>query len=92
MQSRLVGVIIFAILVAVGASVVLYQVLVRRLGTGTSGPTTQVLVAARDIPVGRVVDAQDVELVRWGGPPPAGALRKAEDIVGRAAVAPSRGM
>ncbi len=89
MQSRFVGVIIFAILVAVGASLVLYQVLVRRLGTGTSGPVVQVLVAARDIPVGKVVDAQDVELVRWGGPPPAGALQKPEEIVGRAAVAPT---
>lgn len=89
MQSRLVGVIIFAILVAVGASVVLYQVLIRRLGTGPSGATAQVLVAARDIPVGAVVKEEDVELVRWGGPVPAGAIQKKEEILGRGAVVPS---
>jgi len=64
MQSRLVGVIVFALLVALGASFALYQVLVRRLGTGSSGPASQVLVAVRDIPVGAVVGQQDVELVR----------------------------
>ncbi len=89
MQSRLVGVIIFAVLVALGASVVLYQLLVRRLGTGPSGPTAQVLVATRDIPVGAVVRQEDVELVRWGGPLPAGAIQKPDEIVGRGAIVPT---
>ena len=89
MQSRLVGVIVFAVLVAFGASFALYQVLVRRLGTGSSGPASQVLVAVRDIPVGAVVGQQDVELVRWGGPLPPGAVQKPEEILGRAAVVPT---
>lgn len=89
MQSRLVGVVIFALLVALGASFVLYQVLIRRLGTGSSGPTATVLVAVRDLPVGSVVNPQDVEAVKWGGPLPQGAIQKPEDVVGRAAVVPT---
>lgn len=89
MQSRLVGVIVFALLVALGASVVLYQVLIRRLGTGPSGPSSSLLVAVRDLPVGSVVNPQDVETMKWGGPMPQGAIQKPEDVVGRAAVVPT---
>ncbi|MFZ5928827.1 MAG: Flp pilus assembly protein CpaB [Acidobacteriota bacterium] len=89
MQSRLAGVILFAVLVALGASVVLYQLLIRRLGSGPDGPSAQVLVATRDLAVGAVVGEQDVETVKWGGPVPPGAIQKKEDIVGRAAVVPT---
>lgn len=89
MQSRLAGVILFAVLVALGASVVLYQLLVRRMGTGPAGSSTQILVAARDLALGAVVSPEDLEAVRWGGPVPRGALQKPEDVVGRAAVVPT---
>lgn len=89
MQSRLIGVVIFAVLVALGASIVLYQVLIRRLGTGPGGPAVSVLVATRDLPVGSIVGPQDVEAVKWGGPLPAGAIQKPEEITGRAAIVPT---
>lgn len=89
MQNRLIGVIFFALVVALGASFALYQILVRRLGTGSSGPSSQVLVAVRDIPVGAVIGQQDVELARWGGPLPPGAIQKPDEILGRAAVVPT---
>lgn len=89
MQNRLLGVVIFAVLIALGASVVLYQLLLRRMGSGPGGPSAQVLVATRDLAVGAIVGEQDVETVKWGGPVPQGSIQKIEDIVGRAAVAPT---
>lgn len=89
MSSRLVGVIVFALLVALGASTVLYQVLIRRLGSGPGSTAFEVLVATRDLPVGKVVDAQDVETTRWGGALPPGAIQKPEEVIGRAVLAPT---
>jgi Flp pilus assembly protein CpaB len=54
-----------------------------------TGPTVPVLVAARDLPAGHTVRAQDVQVARW--PPalrPASARASPRDTVGRRLIAP----
>jgi pilus assembly protein CpaB len=86
MNKRLVGVIAFAVVVALGASIVVYQLLARRLGVAGPSKTTTVLVASRDLPIGYVAKLEDVEAVTWGGPPPPGSILKPEDVAGRGSI------
>ncbi len=86
MNRRLLGVIAFAVVVALGASIVVYQLLVRRLGADTAKQTTSMLVASRDLPIGYVVRAEDLESASWGGPMPPGAITNQDEVVGRGAI------
>jgi len=88
MNRRLIGVIAFAVVVALGASVVVYQLLVRRMGAA-SASTTTLLVAAQDLGIGYVVKPTDVETTGWGGALPPGAITVPDDIVGRGAIIPT---
>lgn len=86
MNKRFLGVVGFAVVVALAASFVVYQLLSRRLGMASSTGSTTLLVAARDLPIGYVTRAQDVESASWGGPLPPGAIVKPEDVEGRGSI------
>jgi pilus assembly protein CpaB len=75
MNKRFLGVLIFAFVVASVASLLLYQVLIKRApATSTAPATTRIVVAARDLPVGTLLKPDDVKLSPWTGPVPAGAI------------------
>jgi len=87
MNKRFVGVLTFAFLVAAGASLVLYQVLVHRPATAHAGPTlVRVVLATKDLEVGRVVKEEDVTVAEWPGAIPLGATTQIKDIVGRGVI------
>jgi pilus assembly protein CpaB len=87
MNQRFASVLIFAFVVAAGASLLLY----RLLGSGANAkplpPSQQVIVAAHKLDPGALIKEQDLSTGSWGGPLPAGALVKREDILGRGVVA-----
>jgi pilus assembly protein CpaB len=87
MNNRLLGVIVFALLVALGTSYGVYRLLSGKLATNTV-QTTRVLVASRDIPVGSVIQEADMRETDWGGVVPPNALLKKEDIVERGVIQP----
>jgi pilus assembly protein CpaB len=76
MNKRFVGVLIFAFVVASGASFMLYSLLVKRAQApqATAPATTQIVVATKDLDVGAVIKPDDVKLADWTGPLPAGAI------------------
>jgi pilus assembly protein CpaB len=87
MNRRFIGVLIFAFIVATGASVVIY----RSLNAGAppakaAAPATRVVLAARDLEVGTILKEGDVRLADWPGSPPAGAATQAQDVVGRGVI------
>jgi len=88
MNKRFVGVLIFAFLVASGASLLLYRVLVNRpqAAKSASVATTRIAVANRDLEVGSVIKEDDVKLTDWQGVVPAGATGKVQDLVGRGVI------
>lgn len=89
MNKRFVGVLIFAFVVASGASLMLYKVLMNRPQPAKAAEVTeQLVVAQRDIEVGTVLKDEDVKLIDWTGAVPNGAVRKVQDAVGRGIVTP----
>lgn len=86
MKKRLIGVLAFALAVSAGAAFVLYQLIASKITVGEAStkrpPTTKVLVAARDLELGALIQERDVISQEYLTVP-AGAILKKEDIVGR---------
>ena len=87
MNKRFLGVLTFAFLVAAGASLVLYRVLINRPVPTTTGPAlAQVAVATKDLEVGTVLKADDVKVADWPGAIPVGATTDISKILGRGVI------
>ena len=87
MSKRLISVLIFAFIVSAGASFLLYRLVSSRMSADAKQPTTQVMVAARSLPVGTLIGEMDIKLGAWSGPLPANAISKKEDEIGRGVIA-----
>jgi pilus assembly protein CpaB len=84
MNKRFVGVLTFAFLVAAGASLILYRVLINRPASAGAAPaTTRIVLAAKNLEVGIVLKEEDVQLADWPGAVPQGASTRTQDLVGR---------
>ena len=88
MNKRLLSVLAFALVIAAGASLIVYRFVSSMLVANASKPTTQVVVAARDLPVGTLIRDVDLTAAEWTGTIPKGAFVKPDDVVGRGVVAP----
>lgn len=86
MNKRFLSVIVFAILVAGAASLLIYRMIQGRLSAGPRQQTTQVFVAARTLSTGALVRDIDIKAAPWPGPLPPGTVLKKEDLVGRGVV------
>ena len=87
MNKRFLGVLIFALVVALIASTVVYRLVESRLASLATRPKAQVLVAARELPIGTMLSSSDVKPAAWQGDIPPQAVTKIEDIVGRGVTA-----
>jgi Flp pilus assembly protein CpaB len=86
MNKRFVGVLTFAFIVAAGASLVLYRVLINRPTTTKAAPAlAQVALATKDLEVGRVIKEEDVKVAEWPERP-CGATTQVKDIIGRGVI------
>ena len=88
MNKRFVGVLTFAFLVAAGASLVLYRVLINR-PTTTPSPRRAGASCAGDQGSrsrARVLKEDDVKVAEWPGAIPVGATTQVKDIVGRGVI------
>jgi pilus assembly protein CpaB len=90
MNKRFVGVLIFAAVVALAMSALLYRVLVNRPQQAAAVPvaTTKIAVASKDLDVGAVIKEDDVKLADWTGVPPDGSTNRPEDLKGRGVITP----
>ena len=73
---------------ALGASLVLYRVLVNRPASAAPGTTVQIALAGRDLELGTVLKEADIKLTAWSAPVPVGATKRVEDLVGRGVITP----
>jgi pilus assembly protein CpaB len=78
MNQRFVSVLIFAFVVAAGASLLLYRMLAHRVETAPAPLAQQVIVAARNLDPGTLVKEQDLNSGPWSGPLPAAGSRRTE--------------
>lgn len=84
MNKKFIGVLTFAFLVAAGASLVLYRVLLNRPQSSKAAqPSVQIVLANRDLEVGTVLKTDDVKLTDWPGAVPAGASIRPQELIGR---------
>jgi pilus assembly protein CpaB len=89
MNKRFIGVLAFAFVVALGASVVLYKVLQSRPQTAKAAPAgVTIALAAHDLEVGALVKEEDIVLTEWSSAVPVGATSKIDDLKGRGVITP----
>lgn len=87
MNKRFLMVVAFALVVALGASYVVYRQLERSMLSSAAKSSPKILVAGRDLPVGTLLKHEDFKMVEWQGTPPAYAVVKADEAVGRGVIA-----
>src|SRR5580693_4543435 len=90
MTKRFVGVLIFAFVVASVASLLLYRFLAssRPQAAAAAPPMAHLVVASKDLEIGRVLKEDDVKLADWPGGIPLGAVVKMQGLVGHGVIAP----
>lgn len=88
MNSRLLSVLLFALVVSAAASYLVYRLVSAQIEANSTTALTQTLVATRDLSTGDLLGEADVRLAEWGGDVPAGAITVPEEAVGRGVVEP----
>jgi pilus assembly protein CpaB len=83
MNRKLSTILLLAFLVAAFASYVVYRVADRQMHPVLAPATTQILVPARNLPIGTLIRDADLTTGKWLGPPPKGALVTKEAAIGR---------
>lgn len=84
MNRRFVAVLIFAFIVATGASITLYRLTSNRSQPArAAAPTVKLVLASRDLELGTVLREGDLMLSDWPGEAPTGASSHTQDVVGR---------
>jgi pilus assembly protein CpaB len=86
MNKRFIGVLTFAFLVAAGASLVLYRVLITRPPSTTAPTMVQVALATRNLEPGAVLKEDDVKLSDWPGAVPPGATTDVQKLMKRGVI------
>jgi len=86
MNRRLMTILVVALIVATGASYLVYRVVRISMAGAATAATAQVIVAARDLPVGSMVQAADLATGQWVGVVPKGVVARKEDAIGRGVV------
>ncbi len=85
MNKRFLGVVAFAVVISLAASVVVYRILASRLSSNTV-PSVAVVVAARDVPAGSLLKEEDVKLATWKGDVPKQAITDIKQAMDRGIV------
>jgi len=88
MNRRFISVLMFAFVVAGGASLILYKLVIGRVSTSAPAVTSSILIATKNLELGSVIGDSDLRLTAWTGTVPDGAIVKIADAIGRGITAP----
>jgi pilus assembly protein CpaB len=87
MNKRFVAVLIFAFIVATGASFTLYRLTSNDSQRArAAAPTVKLVLASRDLELGTILRDSDIVLTDWLGEMPTGASAQTQDLVGRGVI------
>jgi len=86
MSQRVFTILLIALVISAGASYAVYRLVRARIGAAAGPPTSEILLAGRGLEIGTLIKDADVKMGPWVGQPPAGAILKKEDAVGRGVV------
>ncbi|MGA8026809.1 MAG: Flp pilus assembly protein CpaB [Bryobacteraceae bacterium] len=88
MNRRLIAVFAFALLVASGATFMVYRLIILRFQAPARAATTKIVVAAHDLQIGALIHDTDIAEIQWSGPVPEQAVKTRQEAMGRGVVAP----
>jgi len=86
MNQRFISVLVFAFVVAAGASLLLYRLMASRAPSKANVVTAKVIVAGHNLDLGTMIKDTDLKVGEWSGTIPPGSILKKEDAVGRGVV------
>jgi pilus assembly protein CpaB len=87
MNKRLLTILLVALVIAGGCAFLVYRMVGARMAASKPVATTQIVAAAKDIPLGAVITTADLTTMTIAGTTPKGAILKPEDAVGRGVIA-----
>jgi pilus assembly protein CpaB len=87
MNRRLMTVLLFAFVLALGASFLVYRVVGKRVASSHSAQTNKVIAAAGDIKIGTILTAANLTTLEISGTLPKGSMIKPETAIGRGVIA-----
>ncbi len=87
MNKRLLTILLVAFVIAGGCAFLVYRIVGVRMAAAKPVATTQIVAAAKDIPLGAVITTADLNTMTIAGAAPKGAIFKPEDAVGRGVTA-----
>jgi pilus assembly protein CpaB len=87
MNKRLLTILLVAFVIAGGCAFLVYRIVGVRMAAAKPVATTQIVAAAKDIPLGAVITTADLNTMTIAGTAPKGAILKPEDAVGRGVIA-----
>jgi pilus assembly protein CpaB len=86
MNRRLLTILLIAFVIAGFCAWLVYRLVGVRVAASKPVATTQVLAAAKDIPLGAVLTKADLTTITIAGGPPKGTIQKLDEAVGRGAI------
>ncbi len=86
MNRRLLTILLAALIVSLVASYLVYRVAGGQMRANSKTPTTQVVVASRDLEIGTLLKDSDFKMGSVAGAPPKGAILKTDALAGRGVV------
>jgi pilus assembly protein CpaB len=87
MNQRITIILVVALVLSLGASFVVFQLVRSRLAQAPPPATAQILVAARQLEIGTMVKDADVKTAPWTGSVPKGMITDKKNAVGRGVLA-----
>jgi len=88
MNRRVLTILLCALVLSACASYLVYRAVGARATPGKPPPSAHLVVAARDLVAGTLIQGADLKMAAWLGPIPAGATSKSEDFLNRGVVSP----
>jgi pilus assembly protein CpaB len=87
MNRRLLTILSCALIISAGATYIVYRIVGRQMMKAAAAPaTSRVVVAARTLQIGSVVQQADLKVADWVGAPPAGIILAPDKVIGRGVV------
>ncbi len=88
MSRRILIIVSCALVLSICASYLVYRAVGARVMAGKSPPTVELVVAARELAVGTLIQDADLKTAAWLGPLPKGATVKRDGFLNRGVVSP----
>jgi pilus assembly protein CpaB len=88
MNRRLTSIIAMALVVATGASYIVYRLIQARMAAASVPASNRIIVASRTLETGTLIREADLTYGNWVGAVPKGFGREPKDFVGRGVISP----